>query len=86
MKNEIILFEEEGIRLEVNLGEETVWLTQKQLSELFDVQVPSVNKHILNLYAEKELEKSSTISKMEIVQEEGNRNVKLRRKTNELLF
>lgn len=54
---------------------ETVWLNQKQIAQIFDVQTPAINKHIKNILADKELE-SSTISKMEIVQQEGNRNIK----------
>ena len=46
------------------------------MSELFDVNVPAINKHLNNIYDEEELNKVSTISKMEIVQKEGNRNVK----------
>ena len=45
------------------------------MSELFDVNVPAINKHLNNIYEEKELDKNSTISKMEIVRKEGNRNV-----------
>lgn len=47
----------------------------KSMSELFDVNVPAINKHLTNIYEEKELDKNSTISKMEIVRKEGNRNV-----------
>jgi hypothetical protein len=45
------------------------------MSELFDVNVPTINKHLNNIYEEKELDKNSTISKMERVRKEGNRNV-----------
>lgn len=45
------------------------------MSELFDVNVPAINKHLNNIYEEKELDKNSTISKMEIVRKEENRNV-----------
>jgi len=46
------------------------------MAELFDVNVPAINKHLYNIYEEQELVKSATISKMEIVRKEGNRNVK----------
>lgn len=55
---------------------ETIWLTQKAMSELFGVGIPAINKHLSNVYQEGELKMESTISKMEIVQKEGNRNVK----------
>ncbi len=46
------------------------------MAELFDVNVPAINKHLNNIYDEGELNRESTISKMETVQQEGNRNVK----------
>lgn len=55
---------------------ETLWLTQKVMAQLFDVGVPAINKHITNIYQEGELLPEATISKMEIVQQEGNRKVK----------
>ena len=58
------------------IKDETIWLTQKSMSELFDVGVPAINKHLSNIFDSGELEESSTISKMEIVQQEGNRAVK----------
>ncbi len=54
---------------------ETIWASQKQISELFGTKVPAINKHILNILEDEELD-SSTISKMEIVQKEGKRDVK----------
>ena len=76
-ESNILLYEtDEGkINLDVILKDETIWLTQKSMSELFDVNVPAINKHLNNIYEEKELDKNSTISKMEIVRKEGNRNV-----------
>jgi len=56
--------------------DESIWLTQKAMAELFDVKVPAINKHLSNIYESSELSENSTISKMEIVQEEGIRNVK----------
>lgn len=55
---------------------ETLWLTQKAMAQLFDVGVPAVNKHINNIYQEGELSPEGTISILEIVQQEGNRQVK----------
>lgn len=56
--------------------DETLWLTQKAMAQLFDVGVPAVNKHINNIYQEGELSPEGTISILEIVQQEGNRQVK----------
>ena len=58
------------------IKDETIWLTQKAMSELFDVKVPAVNKHLTNIFESSELDESATVSKMEIVQEEGGRSVK----------
>lgn len=55
---------------------ETIWLTQKAMAQLFDVGIPAINKHITNIYQEGELQPEATISKKEIVQQEGNRQVK----------
>lgn len=61
--------------VQVAYRDETIWATQKALAQLFDVGVPAINKHLNNIYSEGELSQSSTISKMEIVQKEGSREV-----------
>ena len=50
------------------IKDESIWLTQKSMAELFDVDVPAISKHLSNIYSEGELQKDATISKMEIVQ------------------
>ena len=77
-ESNILLYEtDEGkINVDVVLKDETIWLTQKSMSELFDVNVPAINKHLNNIYTEEELNRNSTISKMEIVRKEGSRNIK----------
>ena len=55
---------------------ETIWLTQKAMSELFGVSVPAINQHIKNIYDTEELTAEATIKKNLIVQQEGNRQVK----------
>ncbi|MDE6195207.1 MAG: virulence RhuM family protein [Muribaculaceae bacterium] len=55
---------------------ETLWLTQKAMSQLFDVSVPAINQHLKNIYETKELTPEATIKKNLIVQQEGNRQVK----------
>lgn len=66
--------QEKGIS--VRYEHENLWMTQKAMAELFNVEQPAIAKHLINIYSEKELEKDSTYSKMELVQKEGNRNVK----------
>jgi len=76
-KQNVVLYTDDlgQVSLEVSLENETVWLSQKQMADLFDVKIPAINKHIKNILNEGELE-ISTISKMEIVQQEGERKVK----------
>jgi prophage maintenance system killer protein len=62
-------------KIEVRLKEETVWMTQKQMAELFGKNVMTINEHIKNVYKEGELERSATIRKFLIVQKEGKRLV-----------
>lgn len=76
MKNEIILFENEGLKIGVKLKDETVWLTQKQIAELFDKDRKTITSHIQNIYKEQELEENSTSSFFEQVQKEGDREIK----------
>jgi hypothetical protein len=61
--------------IEVRVEDETVWLTQKLIAELFTVTVPTINEHLANLYGQKEIEKGATIRKFRTVQKEGNREV-----------
>lgn len=63
--------------LEVNvvIKDESIWATQKAIAELFGVNVPAISKHLKNIYEECELNEEATISKMEIVQKEGGREV-----------
>ena len=77
-QHEIILYQIENTNICVNVmyENETFWMTQKAMAELFDVNVPAISKHLANIYQEEELIKKSTVSKMEIVQKEGQRNVK----------
>ena len=61
--NEIILFENQGVKLEVNLKDETVWLTQEQISKLFKKSKSTINEHIKNIYKEGELVETETMTK-----------------------
>ncbi len=62
-KNEIVLFENQGVKLEVNLKDETVWLTQEQMSKLFQKAKSTINEHIKNIYKEGELIEKETMTK-----------------------
>ncbi len=73
MKNEIILFENQKVKLEVNVKDETVWLSLEQMSKLFDRDKSVISRHIKNTLQE-ELD-SSTVANFAIVQKEGKRNV-----------
>ncbi len=64
-----------SVQLEVTLDQDTVWLTQRQLSSLFDKDVRTINEHIHNVLAEQELAAEATIRKFRIVQQEGERKV-----------
>ncbi len=78
MQNNIIFYQNENqnIIINVTFHNESFWLTQKSLAQLFGVEVPAISKHLTNIYEDSELLKDSTISILETVQTEGNRNVK----------
>ena len=67
---------EENISVNVVVKDETIWLTQKAMAELFGVGIPAISKHLKNIFDEGELDRFSTISILELVQKEGNRNIK----------
>ena len=71
----IVVYNDGELELKVSVNEETIWLTQKQISEVFGVNIPAISKHIKNIYKDNELNQFSTVSILEIVQKEGNRNV-----------
>ena len=75
MKNKIVLFEHEDVKLEVNMKDETVWLTQSQMAELFNSSRTNIIEHINNIYSEGELDKQSTCQKFRQVRKEGKRTV-----------
>lgn len=77
MNNQIQLYTSEDgkIALQVSFEQETVWLTQAQMAELFTKDVRTINEHIGNVFSEGELERDPTIRKFRIVRQEGNRQV-----------
>lgn len=72
MKN-IVVYNTGELEVNVSIEEETLWLNQKQLGELFNVEIHTINYHIKNIFKQKELEKIPTIRKIRIVQQEGNK-------------
>lgn len=76
-QSDILIYQSEDgqTRIDVQLIDETVWLTQKLMAELFQVKIPTINEHIKNIYSEGELVSEATIRKFRIVQKEGKRDV-----------
>jgi len=66
MKNEIIIFENQEVKLEVNMQDETVWLSQSQMAELFGRDIGVISRHIKNIFEEDELDEKSNLQKMQI--------------------
>jgi prophage antirepressor-like protein len=71
-KDKIVLYQPDNtLQLEVRLEDETVWLTQAQIAELFNVKQPAISKHLKNIYDSKELDVNSTYSILEYMGNEG---------------
>lgn len=68
--------DESDISVNAVIQNESIWVTQKAMADLFSVNTPAISKHLKNIYEEGELSEESTVSKMEIVQTEGSRQVK----------
>lgn len=77
-KSQIVIYQTKNgeTKLDVRFQDETVWLTQKLMAELFQTSVPNINMHLKNIFEEGELEENRTIKEFLIVQQEGNREVK----------
>ena len=75
MKNEIVLFENQNVKLEVNMKDETVWLSQQQMAELFNSSRTNIIEHINNIYSSGELDRISTCQDFRQVRKEGKRDV-----------
>ena len=74
MTNEIVLYKpNEQFQLEVQLKDDTVWLTQQQIADLFGVRIPAISKHLANIFREGELDKDSVISILENTATDGKR-------------
>lgn len=66
MKNEIILFENQNVKLEVNIKDETVWLNIKQMAELFGRDESNIRKHIKNIFKEQELIENNNVQNLHV--------------------
>lgn len=77
-RRESLIFQIEGKEdgVQVVYRDETIWCTQRAMAQLFDVGIPAISKHLNNIFSERELRQNPTVSKMEIVQIEGNREIK----------
>lgn len=73
--NETIKYNDGEIEVSISINEDTIWLTQKQIAELFDVTKQNISLHVIEIFKSQELKKSSTVKKYLIVQKEGNREV-----------
>ena len=71
----ISIYSDGEIELKISVNNETIWLTQKQIAELFDKDIRTINEHIKAIYNAEELYENSTIRNFRIVQKEGNREV-----------
>ena len=74
--SDIVIYENGNVELKATVEDETVWLNQKQMSELFGKSVKTINEHVNNIFKEGELDKDPTVRKFQIVQTEGEREVK----------
>ncbi|MFD0796102.1 virulence RhuM family protein [Maribacter chungangensis] len=77
-KSQIVIYQSENgeTKLDVRFQDETVWLNQKLMAQLFQTSIPNINMHLKNIFEEGELEENRTIKDFLIVQKEGNRDVK----------
>lgn len=75
MMENIVVYSSGELELKISVKEETIWLTQKQIAELFEVTKQNISLHIIEIFKGNELDKISTVKKYLIVQKEGNREV-----------
>ena len=78
-QNEIVIYQMPNgeMQLDVTVSGETIWLTQRQIAELFGTKVPAISKHLKNIFASGELDRDATISKMETVVNRGFRGASI---------
>ncbi|MDP8051717.1 virulence protein RhuM/Fic/DOC family protein [Pasteurella atlantica] len=78
MQSDLLIYKDDNgnVAIDVRLEDETVWLSQVQMAELFEKDVRTINEHIKNVFNEQELEEIATIRKFRIVRQEGSRQIK----------
>ncbi len=69
-------YETESVYVDVYFKNDTFWMTQRAMAELFEVNTPAISKHLQNIFDDEELERNSTVSKMETVRQEGTRQIR----------
>ncbi len=69
--SDIVIYENGTVALNAQVQNETIWLSQKQIANLFDVNVPAISKHMKNIFKSEELIEKSVVSKMEITASDG---------------
>lgn len=72
----VVVYNDGKLELKVSLNDESIWLNQLQMSELFETSTDNIGLHLKNIYKEKELEENSTTEDFSVVRQEGNRQVK----------
>ena len=73
---DLVIYNDGELELDVSIEADTIWLTQKQIAELFEVTKQNISLHIINIFKEKELDSNGTVKFFLIVQQEGKREVK----------
>ena len=66
-EGQLLIYQDGSLRVQVRIDGKTVWLTQRLMAELYQVSVKTINEHLVNIYAEKELDPEATIRKFRIV-------------------
>ena len=66
MKNDLIVFENQEVKLDVNIKDDTVWLNTNQLAKLFSKEESNIRRHIINIFNDDELERESNVQKMHV--------------------
>jgi len=75
MSNEIIIFEEEDIKLEVSIHAETVWISQSQMAQLFEKSKKTISEHIRNIFKSGELEEELIVRKFRTTASDGKKYI-----------
>jgi len=76
----IVIYEgaDKAVEVRLDTDQETVWLTQRQLSEVFDTSTDNIGLHLKNIYADEELDENATTEDSSVVRQEGQREVRRR--------